>query len=205
MSDIEFPSSPRPQEDPHAAGVVMENLRFLGRMFHRGAAEGDILVWDIEGQRWQAVPLTLAIPDGSITAAMIGAGAVGSSELADGAVDTAAIQDSAVNAAKIATGAVGADEIAAGAVGNSELANGTVDTAHFASTAIAPDATLLDGLNGLEYLRGRTLASVNPLEACIIDGGFHTVGEPAVSGAREDALPFVSVQGGLVRRRVRDE
>lgn len=74
-------------------------------------------------------PSTVALADGSITAAKLATDSVGSDE----------IQAGAVGASEIATDAVGSDEIAADAVGSSEIATGAVTTVEILNATIDLD------------------------------------------------------------------
>ena len=143
---------------------------------------------------------------GTVTAAMLAADSVDSSELVDGSIDTAHIADNAITADKIASNSVTASELASNAVTNAKIADAAVDTAELATNAvttaiitdanvttakIANDAVTNDKIGDAAVNRDQ-LASDSIITVKITDGNVTTakIAADAITGAKiaDDAI-----------------
>ena len=73
---------------------------------------------------------------GTVTATMLAANSVDSSELVDGSIDTSHIADSQVTTAKLAADVVTGAKIADNALDSEHYVDGSIDTAHIANNAV---------------------------------------------------------------------
>jgi len=85
---------------------------------------------------------------GTITATMLAANSVDSSELVDGSIDTSHIADSQVTTAKIAADAVNGTKIADDSVDSEHYVDGSVDTAHIADLNVTTAKIAADAITG---------------------------------------------------------
>ena len=76
---------------------------------------------------------------GTVTATMLAADSVDSSELVDGSIDTSHIGANQVTTAKIANDAIGGGQLADDAVDSEHYTDGSIDTAHIADSQITAD------------------------------------------------------------------
>ncbi|MHC4322716.1 MAG: hypothetical protein ACYSUX_00420 [Planctomycetota bacterium] len=79
----------------------------------------------------------VAIADGYITAAKLGADAITEAKIADNAIAAEHLAANAIGSSEIATGAIDADSIAVSAIGASEVATDAIDADALATDAIA--------------------------------------------------------------------
>jgi hypothetical protein len=84
-------------------------------------------------------PHDSAVPDDSITAAKIAAGAVDTSELAADAVDGTKIEDDAVDSEHIAAGAIDLAHMSANSVDSDQYVDGSIDLAHMSANSVDSD------------------------------------------------------------------
>ena len=85
---------------------------------------------------------------GTVTATMLAANSVDSSELVDGSIDTSHIADSQVTTAKIAADAVTNAKIADNAIDSEHYVDGSVDTAHIADLNVTTAKIAADAITG---------------------------------------------------------
>ena len=85
---------------------------------------------------------------GTVTATMLAANSVDSSELVDGSIDTSHIADSQVTTAKIAADAVNGTKIADNAIDSEHYVDGSVDTAHIADLNVTTAKIAADAITG---------------------------------------------------------
>ena len=91
--------------------------------------------------------ITLSIPNNSILADMIRAGAITNAKIADGAVNAAKIVDGVINAAKLGTNAVETAKINAKAVTAAKIADNTITAAQIAPNAVAESELANDSVD----------------------------------------------------------
>ncbi len=103
----------------------------------------------------------------TVTATMMAANSVDTSELVDGAVTDAKIAANTITAGSIAANAVTASELATGAVINSKLATDSVDGAKIAANAIDSDH-YVDGSIDLAHLANNSVNSSKIVDGSIV-------------------------------------
>jgi len=85
---------------------------------------------------------------GTVTATMLAANSVDSSELVDGSIDTSHIADSQVTTAKIAADAITNAKIADNAIDSEQYVDGSIDTAHIANLQVTTAKIAADAITG---------------------------------------------------------
>jgi len=85
---------------------------------------------------------------GTVTATMMAANSVDSSELVDGSIDTSHIADSQVTTAKIAADAVNGTKIADDSIDSEHYVDGSIDTAHIADLQVTTAKIAADAITG---------------------------------------------------------
>ena len=84
----------------------------------------------------------------TVTATMLAANSVDSSELVDGSIDTSHIADSQVTTAKIAADAVNGTKIADDSINSEHYVDGSIDTAHIADLQVTTAKIAADAITG---------------------------------------------------------
>ena len=111
---------------------------------------------------------------GTVTATMLAANSVDSSELVDGSIDTSHIADSQVTAAKLADNAVTTAKINADAVTSAKIADDSIDSEHYIDRSIDAAHIAVGAITYTEIANGtivyEKLANNSVRRANILDG-----------------------------------
>ena len=111
---------------------------------------------------------------GTVTATMLAANSVDSSELVDGSIDTSHIADAQVTTAKIAADAVNGTKIADDSIDSEHIADGSIDTAHIAdsqvTTAKLANTSVTTGKIAADAIDGTKIADDSINSEHYVDG-----------------------------------
>ena len=95
---------------------------------------------------------------GTVTATMLAANSVDSSELVDGSVDNSHLADDAVNSDEIASGAIDLDHMSANSVDSDQYVDGSIDLVHMSANSVDSDQ-YVDGSIDLAHMSANSVDS----------------------------------------------
>ena len=138
---------------------------------------------------------------GTITATMLAADSVDSSELVDGSIDSSHIGANQVTSGKLANDAVTGAQLADNAVDSEHYTDGSIDTAHYAAgsvdaTALGTDAVTTAKINA-DAVTGAEIAddAINSehLAADSIDAEHYAAGSVDATALASDSVTFAKI------------
>ena len=138
---------------------------------------------------------------GTVTATMLAADSVDSSELVDGSIDTSHIGANQVTTAKIANDAIGGAQLADDAVDSEHYTDGSIDTAHIADSQVTTNKLADDAVTAAKIdadaITGAAIADDSIDSEHYADGSIDTahIADSQVTTAKiaDDAITFAKI------------